>query len=140
MSDTSIFLPVLAMAVLTFAVWWRMYFMRIGQMKRERIHPQRVATSAASASLLTDSRAADNFRNLYELPVLFYVALLVAAHTDLVTPTTHVLAWLFVALRVVHSAIHCTYNKVWHRFISYALGGLVLWMLWGYLALGLLKG
>ena len=44
MSDTSIFLPVLAMAVLTFAVWWRMYFMRIGQMKRERIHPQRVAT------------------------------------------------------------------------------------------------
>jgi len=140
MTPQAIFLPALAMAVLSFAVWWRMYFMRIGQMKRDRIHPQAVASSSQSSALLTDSRAADNFRNLFELPVLFYMALVVAAVTGLATPTTLVLAWVFVALRVLHSAIHCTYNKVMHRFVTYALGGLVLWILWGYLALGLLKG
>ncbi|MBW3550256.1 MAG: MAPEG family protein [Proteobacteria bacterium] len=140
MNPTAIFLPALAMAVLTFFVWWRMYFTRVGQMKRDRIHPQAVASSAQSAALLTDSRAADNFRNLFELPVLFYLALVVAAVTELATEVTLVLAWLFVALRVLHSAIHCTYNKVMHRFMSYALGGFVLWILWGYLALGLLKG
>ncbi|MFP7721481.1 MAPEG family protein [Lysobacter sp. A3-1-A15] len=140
MTDTSIFLPALAMAALTFVVWWRMYFMRVGQMKRDRIHPQRVATSAQSASLLTDSRAADNFRNLFELPVLFYMAVVVAAVAGHADAVVHVLAWLFVALRVAHSAIHCTYNKVMHRFAAYLLGGLVLWFLWGYLALGLLKG
>ena len=53
--------------------------MRIGQMKRERIHPQSVATSAQAAARLTDSRAADNFRNLFELPVLFYVVALLLA-------------------------------------------------------------
>ncbi len=121
-----------------------MYFMRIGQMKRERIHPQsRRDLGAESASLLTDSRAADNFRNLFELPVLFYVAILVAAQTDLVTPTPHVLAlaWASWPCGSLHSAIQCTLQPASCTASScYALGGLVLWMLWGCLALGLLTG
>ena len=131
-----IFMPAVAMVALTFVVWWRMYFMRIGQMKRERIHPQAVATSAQSAARLTDSCAADNFRNLFELPVLFYLALVVAALTQQVNAVTICLAWAFVLLRVVHSAIHCTYNKVMHRFYSYLAGGMALWLLWGVIALG----
>jgi hypothetical protein len=113
--------------------------MRIGQMKRERIHPQSVATSAEASARLTDSRAADNFRNLFELPVLFYVAVLLAAQTWLVSPLTVGLAWLFVLLRVLHSWIHCTYNKVMHRFKVYVAGGAVLWVLWGVIAWGLLQ-
>ena len=113
--------------------------MRIGQMKRERIHPQAVATSAQAAARLTDSRAADNFRNLFELPVLFYLAIVVAAETHQVTLLTLSLAWLFVLLRVAHSAIHCTYNKVYHRFYVYFCGGVALWTLWAALAIGLLQ-
>lgn len=139
MIDTDIFLPALAMVALTVAVWFRMYFMRVAQMKRERIHPQAVATSAQMAERLTDSRAADNFRNLFELPVLFYLALVVAALTDQVTMATLVLSWSFVTLRILHSAIHCSYNKVMHRFKAYLAGGLVLWTLWGVLAVGLLR-
>ncbi|GAB3318137.1 MAPEG family protein [Luteimonas notoginsengisoli] len=129
----AIFLPAFAMVLLTFVVWLRMYIMRIAQMKRERIHPQSVATSAQSAARLTDSRAADNFRNLFELPVLFYLALVIAAISGLASDVTLALAWLFVALRVVHSAIHCTYNKVMHRFKAYFAGGVVLWVLWAWL-------
>jgi hypothetical protein len=136
MQTRLMFLPALAMAALTFAVWWRMYFVRIGQMKRERIHPQAVATSAQAAARLTDSCAADNFRNLFELPVLFYVALGAAALTGQATVTTLSLAWLFVLLRVAHSAIQCTYNKVMHRFYTYLAGGLVLWALWAVIGWG----
>lgn len=139
MDARAIWLPGLAMAALTFVVWWRMYFMRIGQMKRERIHPQKVATSAQSAVLLTDSRAADNFRNLFELPVLFYLALVVADRTGRVDGASLSLAWLFVALRVVHSAIHVTYNRVMHRFAAYVAGGMALWAPWAYLGWGLLR-
>ena len=106
------------MVLLTFVVWPRCTRRRIGQMKRERIHPQSVATSAQTAARLTDSRAADNFRNLFELPVLFYLALRGRAdrpgHADMLA-----LAWAFVALRVAHSGIQCTYNKVMHRFKVY---------------------
>jgi len=138
MASNAIYLPALAMALLTFIVWWRMYFLRIGQMKRERIHPQAVATSAQVTAKLTDSRAADNFRNLFELPVLFYVALAVAQQAGLVSMPVLVLAWIFVALRVAHSGIQCTYNKVMHRFYVYLTGGMALWALWGVLAYGLL--
>lgn len=140
MDERAIFLPALVMAGLTFVVWWSMCFMRVGQMRRERIHPQRVATSAQAAALLTDSRAADNFRNLFELPVLFYVALVVADRIGMVDGITLGLAWAFVALRIVHSAIQVTYNKVMHRFAAYVTGGMTLWLLWAYLAVGLLTG
>ncbi|TWI04502.1 hypothetical protein IP90_00635 [Luteimonas cucumeris] len=138
MNANAIFLPALAMVALTLVVWLRMFFMRVGQMKRERIHPQAVATSAQATARLTDSRAADNFRNLFELPVLFYLALVVAALTGSVTTAMLAFAWLFVALRVVHSAIQCSYNKVMHRFYAYLASGVVLWALWACLALRLL--
>jgi hypothetical protein len=130
----AIFLPAFAMVVLTLVVWLRMYTMRIAQMKRERIHPQAVATSVQAAARLTDSRAADNFRNLFELSVLVYLALVVAAVSGLATDVTLALAWLFVLLRVVHSAIQCSYNKVMHRFQAYLAGSVVLWVLWAWLA------
>lgn len=130
----AIFLPAFAMVALTIVVWLRMFFVRVGQMKRERIHPQAVATSAQALARLTDSRVADNFRNLFELPVLFYLAICVAAIAGLATTATLVLAWLFVLLRVVHSAIQCSYNKVMHRFQAYLAGGIVLWLLWAWLA------
>lgn len=136
----AIFLPGLAMAMLTFVVMFAMFHRRIAQMKRERIHPQAVATSVQSAQKFTDTAAADNFRNLFELPVLFYFALAVAAFTSQVTPTTLGLAWAFVLARGAHSAIHCTYNKVMHRFYAFLLGMLLLIALWGVLGYGLLTG
>jgi hypothetical protein len=140
MGTHAIFLPGLAMAALSFVVWWRLYYTRIGEMRRGRIHPQSIASSAQAAARLQDTRAADNFRNLFELPVLFYFALAVAAQAGLVTITTLTLAWAFVVLRVLHSWIQCTYNKVMHRFAVYAAGSLALWVLWGVLAVGLLRG
>ena len=137
MDTKTIFLPALAMAALTCVVWLRLFYVRIGQMKRDRIHPQSVATSAQATAKLTESRAADNFRNLFELPVLFYLALVVAAFNGFHDTATLALAWLFVALRIVHSAIQCSYNKVMHRFYAYAGGGAVLWILWGRIGVGL---
>jgi hypothetical protein len=139
MNTYAIFWPAVAMALLTFAVWLRMYFTRIGEMRRLRIHPQSVATSAKASERLVDTRAADNFHNLFELPVLFYAALGIAFAIGAVDLPLLALAWLFVALRVAHSAIHCGYNRVTHRFAAYAAGGFVLWTIWGVLAWRLLR-
>ena len=131
--------PAVAMIALTIVVWFCMYRQRIGEMKRERIHPQSIATSAQIGARLKDTRCADNFRNLFELPVLFYLALVVAAQTAQVNRLTLALAWLFVVLRIVHSGIHCTYNKVLHRFYAYFAGGVSLWTLWAVLTYGLVR-
>ena len=125
--------PLFAMVLLTLLVWLRLYQTRLTEMKLKRIHPQRVASSAQMAALVEDTRAADNFRNLFELPVLFYAAMLLAIQTDSQSLALLVLAWAFVALRYVHSYIQCSYNRVKDRFSAYLFGGLALWSIWGVL-------
>lgn len=139
MNGNEIFYPMLAMVALTLAVWVRLYLVRIPEMRRLRIDPQSVATSAQKSSRLVDTRAADNFSNLFEVPVLFYLAVLVAHQAGLVTPLVLLLAWAFVAGRILHSLIQCSYNKVMHRFTVYALSTCVVAVLWMVLALGLLR-
>ena len=139
MADTRVFLPALVMVALTFVVSMRMLFLRLGEMKRERIHPQAVATRAQLAVKVRDSRASDNFANLFELPVLFYFAVVVAAITGLVDDVMLGLSWAFVALRVAHSAIQCSYNRVMHRFVVFLLGVACLMVIWVWLAHGLLS-
>ncbi|HNR92928.1 MAG TPA: MAPEG family protein [Dokdonella sp.] len=126
--------PVLAMVGLTLVVWIALFVQRLGEMRRRRIDPQRLASAAAATALLEDRRAADNFRNLFELPVLFLVAALAALATQVVDAVLVGLAWTFVALRAVHSLVHCSYNRVMHRFIAYLLSSLVLWVMWVKLA------
>ena len=140
MSGKESFFPALTMVALTMTVWVRLYTVRIPEMRRLRIHPQAVATSAQKSTRLVDTRAADNFTNLFEVPVLFYLALIVAFLTQQATPLVLGLAWTFVAGRVLHSLIQCSYNKVMHRFIVYSLSTCVVWLLWAVLALGLLRG
>ncbi len=137
---TAVFLPAFAMVALTFVVLATMFSRRVAQMKRDRIHPQKVSTSAQAATLYTDVAPADNFRNLFETPVLFYLALVVAAMTAQATPLVLGLAWAYVAARVAHSAIQCTYNKVMHRFRAFAFSMFVLLALWATLGYGLIAG
>ena len=139
MSGKEIFYPMLAMVALTLVVWLRLYAVRIPEMRRLRIHPQSVATSAQKSARLVDTRAADNFVNLFEVPVLFHLALIVAFLTQQVTPWVLGLAWAFVAGRALHSLIQCSYNKVMHRFAVYSVSTCLVWALWAVLALGLLR-
>jgi hypothetical protein len=75
--------------------------------------------------------------NLLELPMLFYVASLMFFVAGRVDATVLAVAWAYVALRAVHSAIHLTYNRVMHRLIPFALSNVVLGVYW---AIFFLKG
>ena len=122
--------PGVALVALTFVVAVLMYRRRVSVMKRERIHPQSVALSAQIAQKLTDTRASDNYRNLFELPVLFYFGIALAVAANVRDPWVLGLAWAFLALRVAHSAIQCGYNKVMHRFQVFIAGVMVLALMW----------
>lgn len=127
------------MVVLTIVVTFRMFFERKGQIQSEHIRWREVATSSKMNARLADTRAADNYRNLFEVPVLLYLALVVAFLTAQVNVLTLSLAWIFVASRYLHSAIHCGSNRIRYRLPVFFFGCLVLWLLWGVLAYGLLK-
>jgi hypothetical protein len=126
--------PVLAMVALTFAVSIVMYRRRIAEIRAKEIRLSAIALSAGMAAQIEDTRAADNYRNLYEGPVLFYVAALAAFALKVVTPAVLALAWIYVACRAAHSLIHCTNNRVRYRFYAFVASHVVLFALWVVLA------
>jgi hypothetical protein len=133
-SRSAILFPLLAYVLLTAIVAIVMYRRRVAEMMARRVHPQQVATAGQMATRLEDTAAADNFRNLFETPVLFVAAVLTIYAASLTSLPYVALAWLYIAARIAHSAIHCTYNKVMHRLRAFLASLIVLWMMWGLVA------
>ncbi len=130
MNTDPIWLPVVAMVLVTALVWIKLYADRLGEMRAKRIDPQSISSTRAAASQLENTNAADNFRNLFEVPVLFYVLCIAIALTGGSTPGLVMAAWAFVGLRALHSLIQVTYNRVTHRFLVYAASTILLFGIW----------
>ena len=126
----NLLLAALAMVVLTFAVGLRMLYSRVQEMREKRLHPQKAATSKTMAANLENIQAADNYRNLFETPVLFYALVACAVAAAYAPPWLVIGAWCYFGLRVVHTITHCTYNNVMHRLAAFAIGFVLLVGLW----------
>ncbi len=118
------------MVGLTALVWLKLYADRLGEMRVKRIDPQALSTARAAAGKLERTQAADNFRNLFEVPVLFYLLCVALALNGGSTPGLVAAAWGYFGLRALHSLIHVTYNRVTHRFLAYAASTLLLFGMW----------
>lgn len=134
MTAALIWHPFVGMMILTFVVWVVMYRRRIGHIRADRIHPEKLKTPEALNALMPEAVAypANNLRNLFELPVLFYalcIYVFVAGEFDV---TYLVAAWLFFLLRCAHSYVHCTSNHVYTRFRLYAASSFALWFMAGH--------
>ena len=125
-----IWFPCAAMVGLTALVWLKLYADRLGEMRARGVDPQQLATVRDAAGKLERTAAADNFRNLFEVPVLFYLLCIALVMTGSSTPGFVVAAWAYVGLRAVHSLIHVTYNRVVHRFLVYVASTLLLFAMW----------
>jgi hypothetical protein len=130
MNAGNIFWPACAQVALTFAVMIRMYVVRLTEIRVRQIAPQDIATSRAAAGRLDNTAPADNFRNLFEVPVLFFAICPILYATNSVTALQIALAWAFVAGRCIHSVIHVTYNRVTHRFTAFVLSALCVFAMW----------
>ena len=131
MHGEEIFGPFFGMMLLTFVVWVVMYVRRLHCIISNRIDTRELTIPEKGAKLIPEnvSWPAYNFRNLFELPVLLYALCLYLFVTGNVDTMFVSSAWLFVALRSVHSLVHCTRNIVKLRFTVYMLGAIVLWFM-----------
>jgi hypothetical protein len=127
MNPISIFAPFFAMIALTGVVWIYMYARRIPFILRSNFTPEQLSpVELARLSPPAVSNPSDNLKNLFELPTVFYALVLCLYATKHVDATFVWAAWLFVGFRVLHSAVHCTFNFVPLRFWLYAAGSLLL--------------
>ena len=125
-----IWIPCAALVGLTALVWFKLYADRLGEMRARGVDPQQLATVSAGAGKLQRTAAADNFRNLFEVPVLFYALCAALTLNGGSTASYVAAAWAYVGLRALHSLIHVTYNRVVHRFLVYVASTLLLFGMW----------
>lgn len=138
MSQTAIFYPVLAMVALTFVVQFQMYRRRVREVRSRGIKLREMATRREAAISLQDSAAADNYSNLFELPVLFYLVCFALFVTETVSLFQLILAWAFVASRIIHSAIHLGDNHVRRRLLAFIASTICVYSMWTVFAIALL--
>jgi hypothetical protein len=119
--------PVMALVAWSLVIWLWMYVRRIPAMSKAGLKPQDAAHPGSLDVLPAGVRqAADNYNHLMEQPTIFYAAALaiqVAGHAD--GWALH-LAWLYVALRVVHSLVQVSVNAVTLRFLVFSLSTIAL--------------
>ncbi|MFN0217857.1 MAG: MAPEG family protein [Hyphomicrobium sp.] len=125
---TNILYPAIMLALFTFLMAFWMARERFAAIKNREVKlgdPGVRPTFSGRAGQVSNA-----YHNLLELPVLFYavVAFAMAANGD--DATMNILAWIFVACRIVQGLIHGTYNKVLHRFLAFLSGLSVLVVMW----------
>ena len=125
-SQTAIFGPFFATLGLTLAVWVYLYARRIPFIRSLGDVDLSVPGEFARLSPASVSNPSDNFKNLFELPVLFYALCLYLFATGQVDGAHVAAGWVFALFRVLHSAVHCTFNHVMLRFNLYLVSSLAL--------------
>ena len=122
--------PVVVLLAWTMVMWVWMYATRIPAMLKAGIDAKGMvgSTGASLRAQLPDnvSWKADNYNHLHEAPTVFYAVAIVLAIIGQGDGFNTTLAWAYVALRVVHSLVQATVNKVAVRFAFFALSSLVL--------------
>lgn len=130
--------PVLAQVLLTLVLAFATGWLRVSAVRSGGVSPREVALSSERWPERV-RKVGNNLANQFETPVVFYVlcgvALLVGAAGTLMV----ILAWLYVASRLVHSYIHVTSNHLGHRFYAFAFGVCVLAAMWIVIVLHLLS-
>ncbi|TCJ37222.1 MAPEG family protein [Parafrankia sp. BMG5.11] len=136
MIGADILQPVVALLAWTMVMWLWMYATRIPAINRLPKDGGPNADVGWTGAKLDGLLAPDiqwkahNYNHLHEAPTLFYAVALVLAFVGQGDGLNATLAWIYVALRVLHSLWQATVNKVMGRFLLFLLSSFVLiWLI-----------
>lgn len=130
MNTPEILQPVVVLAAWTMVMWAWLYATRIPAMNRLGIDPDsltRDPDASLEKVLPPEVRwKADNYNHLHEAPTVFYAIALLLAMVGQGDGFNATLAWGYVGLRIVHSLVQATVNKVMLRWALFMVSTLVL--------------
>jgi hypothetical protein len=130
-------LALLAQVAMTFGMLLWLGWIRVPLVRRRDVRIKDIALSRDGWPEHAKQLAAA-VDNQFQLPVLFYVAIILTLWNGTGTWLELILCWTFVASRAVHAAIFATSNNVPRRFLAWTIGFVVLMAYWIVLAIKLL--
>jgi len=129
MSQVALVYPLLLQVALTFALLLWMAQRRTSALASKEVRPEQISLGQPGWPART-TQISNCFQNQLEVPVLFYVLVLVVLHLRMSDIVHIVLAWAFVVSRFAHAYIHTTSNDVRLRGPIYGIGVLILLVMW----------
>ena len=132
--------PMAAMVLLTFIVLLTTFRSRVKAVKSGEADAGYYKTYQEGGEPRQTAQLSRHFVNLFEAPVLFYVACIVGMVTGLHAGVLILLAWIYVSLRIIHAYIHTGSNTLQPRIAAYFTSWLVLLGMWGTLVCGIAMG
>src|SRR5918997_2495171 len=129
MTVDAILLPLFVQVGLTFFLLFWMGSVRVGAIRRREVAMRDIALRQP-AWPERPTQIANAFHNQLELPLLFYVLVILALFTRKADTFFVVLAWMFVTTRLVHAGIHVASNDVQRRFYAFLVGAIILLVMW----------
>ena len=139
MTLPAILLPLFVQVGLTFVLLFWMGGVRVRALRRGEVKIRDIALDA-SAWPEHPTQVANCFNNQFQLPVLFYVLVILAIFTRKADLLFVIMSWVFVLTRILHAWIHVTSNRVQNRFYAFLVGAIVLLMMWIIFAVRILAG
>lgn len=129
MTIQAVLLPLFVQVLLTLVLLYWMAAVRTAAFRRREVHPRDIALREPNWPAGTVP-VANAYANSLELPVLFYVLVILAWITRKADLLFVVLSWLFVLSRIAQAYIHVTSNRVSQRGLFFAIGAVVLTIMW----------
>lgn len=125
---TPIVSAAIALVLWTFVMWFWLYATRLPAIIKGKIvyDPQRPASEFMDKIPASVRWKADNYNHLHEQPTIFYAVAIILAMLGEGGGFNATLAWVYVGLRVIHSLVQATINKVELRFLIFVAASLVL--------------
>ena len=122
--------PAVALMGWTMVMWLWMYATRIPAMMKLNVEPDSLAhdPDVTLDKVLPPQVQwkAHNYNHLHEAPTVFYAVAIVLAIIGQGDGLNAWLGWAYFGLRVLHSLIQATVNRVTLRFAVFVLSSLVL--------------
>ena len=122
--------PVVALAAWTMAMWAWMYATRLPAMRARKVDPNALANDPdVTLNRVLPPQVqwkAHNYNHLHEAPTVFYAVAIVLAIVGQGDGYNLWLGWLYVAVRVAHSLVQATINRIVLRFAIFLVSSLVL--------------
>jgi hypothetical protein len=129
MSFATVMLPLFVQVILTFALLFWAGVLRSGDLRAGTVKPEDIGLRELNWPKRT-TQVSNAYSNQTELPTLFYVLTILAYFTHHAGVVFAVLAWVFVAFRLLHAYVHVTSNVPRLRGLLFGLGSLVLALMW----------
>jgi hypothetical protein len=130
MENDILFYPVFMLAMLTALVMLSVGYTRLQAHRSGVIRADFLEQGGLQNASATVVKTTHNLQNLFEFPLLFYIAILFVIAYGLEDEIYLWLSWGYVLFRYLHSFIHISYNKVSHRFAIFACSNLILICIW----------